>query len=262
MIGSLKGSPWYGRAGADNLMVIGLYKVSLILESTRPLPLLSWSGVVAARIVKECIGGREGLVSVEPLQKEGQPLNASPSKPSTIEEPNILLGATLNTTGFYRLRSSLPGCLDRWGFRVISFEVERWVPRLPRRVTTSRDAIEFTVEYWPTIYMFRSRPILYPSPQRLVYSVFSALARHTGLSLKGYANTLASNVELLGWNGRVGLYSIGRDRKVRAFYGRATYAATARYVELLQLVMEAAQVLHVGKSRGIGFGAVKTGSIM
>lgn len=58
------------------------------------------------------------------------------------------------------------------------------------------------------------------------------------------------------------MYSIGRDRKVRAFYGRATYAATARYVELLQLVMEAAQVLHVGKSRGIGFGAVKPGSIM
>ncbi len=117
------------------------------------------------------------------------------------------------------------------------------------------------VFFGPTMLMFRGWRILYPSPQRLVYTLAKSCVDFLGVDpriAKKRARTLSKNIDVISFGTKVVDVSIGRNRKVKAFMGKAIFGVQGLinlrdFVELL----EVGRVIGAGRSRGIGFGYIE-----
>lgn len=107
--------------------------------------------------------------------------------------------------------------------------------------------------FYPTTFMFHGRDVLYPSPQRLAYSLAKTYYQLYGVSLKELADRAPTALELVGMRIKTGWLNIGEARKVPVFYGRARlaiYGDVGMWLSLLKL----GELTGVGISRAIGLG--------
>jgi len=228
-----------------------------------PLTLIAWSGSAAASALKPAV---PGLLRVSPLLAGGRALRGSPGRPLVLE-----LGEAVELE-YAASPPSLPQALPPAPLRLASSQLEpvdadmivvdsvdalrMLAPRIPP------GSEEFRVRFHPTMFMFRGRRVLYPSPARLLMGAARNLYEATGLDLRGHAAALARAVELTGWQGGIVKVSIGKGRVVKAFEGIATYTVDPDslppgWEEILSLLLAAARLLGAGRSRGIGFGHVE-----
>ncbi|CCC81821.1 RAMP superfamily protein [Thermoproteus tenax Kra 1] len=110
--------------------------------------------------------------------------------------------------------------------------------------------------FYPTAFMFHGRDVLYPSPQRLAYSLAKTYHTLYGVDLKGLADRASTALELVGMRIRTGWLNIGEARRVPVFYGRARlaiYGDVGVWLSLLKL----GELTGVGISRAIGLGKYK-----
>ncbi|ACB39306.1 CRISPR system precrRNA processing endoribonuclease RAMP protein Cas6 [Pyrobaculum neutrophilum] len=109
------------------------------------------------------------------------------------------------------------------------------------------------VAFYPTAFMFHGRDVLYPSPQRLAYSLAKTYRQLYGVDLKELADRAPTALELVGMRVRTGWLNIGEARKVPVFHGRARlaiYGDVGKWLSLLKL----GELTGVGISRAIGLG--------
>ena len=238
------------------------YLVSVEAVAVTPLVVASWGGSVLASLLKKVY--QDSLVRVSPLFSDGRWVSGSPGRPVTLGR-----GSRVSFSFLVRAES-LVQAIPSWSLelpggslRVLEASIEEvgGVEHL-RRYAPRVDGDTITLRFSPTMLMFRGRRVLYPSPRRLILSAARSLFEATGLDLRGAAERVSCRLELVAWRGGVSTLSIGRGRTVKAFHGDAVYAVDEDLgadSAVLSLILAAAHVFGVGRSRGIGFGHVAPG---
>ncbi|MEM1599116.1 MAG: CRISPR system precrRNA processing endoribonuclease RAMP protein Cas6 [Pyrobaculum sp.] len=112
------------------------------------------------------------------------------------------------------------------------------------------------LSFYPTAFMFHGKDVLYPSPQRLAYSLAKTYWELFGVDLKHLADRAPTALEVVGMRvKRVGV-NIGDMRVVPAFMGKAKLAIYGN-VEAWLSLLKLGEAVGVGISRAIGFGKYK-----
>lgn len=248
----------YGRA----------YVVNLTFTALRAFPIISWSGSFAASLIHSALGPQLKPFSVSPLYVDGRMLLTGRVEEGRASYSIVNQGSKVSFRVTFQDRQSLDALFTQFqrledkGLRLESLNVEELrLPRDPQGITGDRVIV--TVEYAPTIFTFRSWRVLYPSPQRLIYSAASTASKLTGVDLRKAASRLAKRIELVDTPKiEVEDYTIGKkdekERIVKTFKGTATYGVYgAKNAEILIALIKLAEKTNIGKSRGIGFGQVK-----
>jgi len=260
-----------------------LISFHVVFRCLRPLVLVAWSGSVASAYVRSVVKsfGEVRMLAVSPLFT-----NSANNKVELVlsglidSKPRILREGTLVSFQFTittqpqdekRLGGIIPDItntlneeLSKHGFAVKQLDV--YITDLealkPRRVEGhSSSQYILTLEFFPTIFVFRGWRVLYPSPSRLIFSLARSLSQLFPVDVarvKKRANALIKYIEILGQSLRIIDLNIGKGRAVKAFLGRTMYGVYGRdnLVDVLALV-KLGELINVGKSRGIGFGHIK-----
>jgi len=255
----------------------------VVFRCLRPLVLVVWSGSVVSAYVRSIVKsfGEVRLLAVSPLF-----INTADNKVELVlsrladNKPRILREGTLVSFHFTitvqpqdekRLGSiisditnTLNEKLSKHGFAIEQLDVcitdlEALKPQRVEGHGSSRYIL--TLEFSPTIFVFRGWRVLYPSPSRLIFSLAKGLSQLFPVDVarvKKRANVLIKYMEILGQSLRIVDLDIGKGRIVKAFLGRTTYGVHGRdnLVDVLTLV-RLGELINVGKNRGIGFGHIK-----
>ena len=229
----------------------------------RPLVLAAWSGSVVASWVYRGLGDRGGLARVSPLLVEARGGRWRPlisglegEAPLVVEEGRrVLVEAVLDGLAEPDTVLSVARSLEEWGIRPVEMSVEQVrIGRVSAPGHPAGDSVLVEAVYGPTIHVFRGRRVLYPSPARLLFSAARSLGEWLGRDLQGLARGLLERFELSGHRTRTVRLNIGRGRVVKAFHGEALFIASADALGDILVLLEAARIYGVGKSRSIGFG--------
>ena len=119
--------------------------------------------------------------------------------------------------------------------------------------------------FYPTLFKFSGREVLYPSPSRLLFSIGKDIARCTGRKKPiRFVRDLLDKVELIEDRTkvvelRIGKHTNGKQRKVSTFYGKAKYLFSVGK-DMIPSIREMLNLLNlfgVGKNRSMGLGFVK-----
>lgn len=253
------------------------YVFALEFRVLRGFPLISWSGSFVSGVVREILSSTPSvsLVSVSPLFIEGRVVLSGLVErdragklrfryQSVNPASRISFRFTVSCDGNPPLNiisSRVSEVGEKRGLTLESISLEAL--RLPKDpLGVSGERFQVTIDFNPTILMFRSWPILYPSPARIIYSTAKTASQIAGVDLRKVAYKLVRRVELLEDRTRVERYTIGRkngkERIVKAFRGKAVLAVYGREtMELLAALLSVAEKVNIGKSRGIGFGQIK-----
>ncbi len=248
----------YGRA----------YVVQAVFTVLKSIPVLSWSGSFVSSLVHASLGSSVKPVSVSPLYVDDRVLLSGSVLDGRILARSVLEGSRLSFRVTFLTKQSLDIILSKLqnleakSLRLenVNFEELR-LPKDPQGI--SGDKVLVSIEFLPTIFLYRGWRVLYPSPQRLIYSAASAAAKLTNIDLRKTATKLAKKTELVGTPKiKIEEYSIGKkegkERIVKTFRGTATYGVyEAKNAEILIALIKLAEKINVGKSRGIGFGQIK-----
>jgi len=255
----------------------------------RDIPLVAWSGSIASAIVREslkqfCSSNDCGLVNTSPflihqnIVGSGDMILVVMSGVSNDRyvKPYILTAGSRLEFSFsiwirndvgnvIELFNVIGSTLDRYGFTIDSFEFE--VLSESSHTTSVDIGNKYVVRlfFGPTIMVFRGWRVLYPSPQRLVFSLarnYSCVFPLYSRELRRKARVLSRYIELIDNRCRVVSINIGRNRFVKAFFGVAVYGVYGvdKLKEFLML-LDIGGRLGVGKSRGIGFGYVRVDEV-
>jgi CRISPR-associated endoribonuclease Cas6 len=158
--------------------------------------------------------------------------------------------------------------------RVFGVEVGEF--RLNSGDVGGRAVVNWGVEFWPTVFTFRSRYITWPSPARFLSSAARTLAylvrgsevvldrggdRLGGVidsvDVKGFVRDLVFNTEVVGFRVRRLRVNLGGGRVMPAFRGVAEYVTYTENVGLFNALLDVAEFFGVGKNRALGLGFVK-----
>ncbi|MEM4844618.1 MAG: CRISPR-associated endoribonuclease Cas6 [Ignisphaera sp.] len=136
--------------------------------------------------------------------------------------------------------------------------------RLSTQSESTRCLAFIDIRFLPTLFKFHGHVVLYPSPQRFIASVLRDLYLATGVDLRKQLEYFVHNFEIISYRTRIAKLYIGKnngniDRYVRAFYGKVRYIAVVEQnnIELLNLLLNIAKNLGVGKNRAIGLGDIR-----
>jgi len=140
----------------------------------------------------------------------------------------------------------------------------------------NRSIIEWSVEYYPTVFPFAHHYITYPSPGRFFASTARTLAqllRNTevtldgggelynatinNINIKGLVMDLALNTEATRYRVRRLRVNLGGGRVMPAFRGAAEYVTYTENVGLFNALLDIAEFFGVGKNRALGLGFVR-----
>ncbi|MEM0340424.1 MAG: CRISPR system precrRNA processing endoribonuclease RAMP protein Cas6 [Acidilobaceae archaeon] len=248
------------------------YVVYASFRALRGFPVISWSGSLVSSFIYS-IGSNVKPLSVSPLYVDGNLLLSGRVVDNRVSSKVVPEGSNVSFRVTFLGEKPLDSILSEFkaleskGLRLESLSVEE--TRLPKDpLGLDGDRFSVTIEYAPTIFMFRSWRVLYPSPQRLIYSAALIASRLTGVDLRKTAHKLFRYVELIGSPKTiVEKYSIGKkegeERTLKAFRGIATYGVYgAKNAEIFVALVKLAEKTNIGKSKGIGFGQIKLKSIM
>ncbi|MGC8571043.1 MAG: CRISPR system precrRNA processing endoribonuclease RAMP protein Cas6 [Caldivirga sp.] len=139
----------------------------------------------------------------------------------------------------------------------------------------SPTVIRWGVRYWPTLFIFRSYYITWPSPARFLASSAQTLSRliegsriniiHGDRALLGLAGDvdlrqfvkdLMFNTDVIRVKVRGLRLNLGGGRWVRAFSGHAEYVTYTEKTSLFKALLNVANAYGVGKDRALGLGYV------
>ncbi|MEM0366129.1 MAG: CRISPR system precrRNA processing endoribonuclease RAMP protein Cas6 [Acidilobaceae archaeon] len=235
----------------------------------RSFPVISWSGsFVSSLIYSTSIRP----LSVSPLYVDGRLLLSGRLIGNKVSSRIIIEGSSVSFRVSLLTEKSLDSILSEFrvlesrGLRLESLNFEE--VRLPKDpLGLDGDRFNVTIEYAPTIFTFRSWRVLYPSPQRLIYSAALTASRLTNVDLRKTARKLLKHIELVGPPRTiVEEYSIGKkdskERILKAFRGTATYGVYGvKNAEIFIALIKLAEKTNIGKSRGVGFGQIKLKSV-
>jgi len=256
-----------------------LLAIDLELYVSKPLPLISWSGAfvsMLARNVVKCVGEGLNLVAVSPLvDKDWRPVLSGRRVRQYREQVVLEVGTNLRTRITYEILSEstaigqhLITCvqelLSRYGLEVAAIEFKfldkHAVDDLPRDVPHAQQYL-LSLQFYPTIFVFRGWRVLYPSPSRLIYSLARAVSKHYELryeNMKKLVHKLTRYIELLRDGTGIVELEIGSNRTIKAFWGEVLYGVYGyENMSILRLLLSLGEIINVGKSRGIGFGSIK-----
>ncbi len=139
-----------------------------------------------------------------------------------------------------------------------------------------RAVVNWGVEFWPTVFTFRSRYITWPSPARFLSSAARSLVGLVrgsevvfdrggdwlggvinNVDVKGFVRDVVFNTEVVGFRVRRLRVGLGGGRVMPAFRGVAEYVTYTENVGLFNALLDVAEFFGVGKNRALGLGFVK-----
>ena len=120
-------------------------------------------------------------------------------------------------------------------------------------------ALFFEVNHLPTYYRFHGAYVPYPSPQRMVFSIFKKIYEAFGVNAKDLAESVSRKLEVVGGNFSKRVYKVSHGQEVPAFSGKVKYYGIMSEREALALLkaLELSKYLGLGQGGGMGFGTVK-----
>lgn len=229
------------------------------LKTAAPCPLTGWSGSAAYRILLEIIrraAEPKGRIFVHPLYSGGRPILSGVDGRAVVLEPNasVKIRAVMTEQDLYYLLSAISK-----GPTSSPCPMEAAAVEFSPLEAGLRDGHGFAVvklRFYPTAFMFHGRDVLYPSPQRLAYSLAKAYKELFGADLKALADRASTALEVVGMWTKPVRVNIGDLRLVPAFLGKAELAVYGN-VEAWLSLLRLGEAVGVGISRAIGFGKYK-----
>lgn len=231
--------------------------VSLDLAAKSPCPLTGWSGSVAYRLLLELIRREaepKAKIFAHPLYSGDKPILSGVDGEALVLEPERRLSAraVLWEQDLYYLltavsKNNLVESPCRAEVTALFFEP------LEPALEDGHGLASVYMRFYPTAFMFHGIDVLYPSPQRLAYSLTKTYKELFGGDLKHLADRASTALELTGMRVRQVRVNIGEARAVPAFLGRArltVYGNVKMWLSLLKI----GEKIGVGISRSIGFG--------
>ncbi|MEM4584284.1 MAG: CRISPR system precrRNA processing endoribonuclease RAMP protein Cas6 [Ignisphaera sp.] len=254
-----------------------IYSVDVYFTVKNSIPLYVWNGMY---LYKELL---------RMFEEMGLSFNHRARKPFTISpivdiddryvdvlEPDKVYRfrfSTLNIRLFEVFRKALHENQDI--FNVIRMEVgsvdlstHSLSFRLSTQSKSTRCLVLIDIRFLPTLFKFHGHAVLYPSPQRFLASILRDLYLATGIDLRKQLKHFVYNFEIISYRTRITKLYIGKsdkniDRYVRTFYGKVRYIAVVEQnnIQLLNLLLNIARNLGVGKNRAIGLGDIRITNI-
>ena len=169
----------------------------------------------------------------------------------------------------------------RDGYVLSSGEVVRVLSVGARELKLNNDVggravVNWGVEFWPTVFTFRSRYITWPSPARFLSSAARSLVGLVrgsevvldrggdwlggvinNVDVKGFVRDVVFNTEVVGFRVRRLRVGLGGGRVMPAFSGVAEYVTYTENVGLFNALLNVAEFFGVGKNRALGLGFVR-----
>ncbi len=120
-------------------------------------------------------------------------------------------------------------------------------------------AVFFEVDHLPTYYRFHGAYVPFPSPQRMVFSIFKKIYEAFGTDAKDLAEKISGKLEVVGGSFSKKLYKVSHGQEVPAFSGKVKYYGimSEREAKALLRALELSKYLGLGQGGGMGFGTVK-----
>ncbi len=117
----------------------------------------------------------------------------------------------------------------------------------------------YSVRHGPTFYRFHGVVVSYPSPRRMLASIARRISMISTIDYKSVAEILADRVELYKFKVRRIKIKVTHDTYEQVFSGDAQYiiVASRPLVEDFEKLLEAAKLLGVGASPGLGLGCIE-----
>ncbi|MGC9051136.1 CRISPR system precrRNA processing endoribonuclease RAMP protein Cas6 [Pyrobaculum sp.] len=234
--------------------------VELRLRAEGPCPMAGWSGSAAYRILVETTRREaepKNKIYAHPIYLGGRPLLTGVDGRAAVLEPGARLAiraAMSEQDAYYLLaavsknpRPEAPCHLEAEQLSLTALE-----PALPDGHGFATVKLVFA----PTAFMFHGRDVLYPSPQRIAYSLTKTYRDMFGTDLKQLADRAPTALELTHFAVRPVRVGIGEARTVPAYIGKAELAIYGN-VETWLALLKLGQATGVGISRAIGFGKYK-----
>lgn len=239
------------------------YQVELRLVVKSPCLLAGWSGSFAYRLLLELLrraAEPKDRVYAHPLYLDGRPLLSGVDGRAAALEPGRA-AAVKAVVSQHDLRLLLEAASDPHIKSTCELELERLsFEQLAVELGGSHGFALVKARFAPTAFMFHGKDVLYPSPQRLAYSLAKTYRELFGADLKRLADRAPTAVELVGYSVRRAWVDIGETRRVPAFMGAAAFAIYGNVDDWLAL-MKLGEAVGVGISRAIGFGKYKVEAV-
>lgn len=237
--------------------------VDLVLAAKTPCLLAGWSGSFAYRLVLELLrraAEPKDKVYAHPLYLDGRPILSGVDGKTAAVEPGASFTARA-VVSQHDLRLLLEAAADPHVESTCEVEIQRLTfEQLAVELGGGHGFALVKAAFAPTAFMFHGRDVLYPSPQRVAYSLAKTYKQLFGRDVKPLADRAPTAVELVGYAVRRAWVNIGESRRVPAFMGKATFAIYGNVEDWLAL-MRLGEAVGVGISRAIGFGKYKIESV-
>lgn len=233
--------------------------VEIKAKALSPCLLSGWSGSFAYRLFLDAIRSvaePKDRLYAHPLYLGDRPVLSGVSGRAVALAPGSVFAAkaVLSQHDLRLLLEAVAGGSVKSSCDVamegLSFE------ELPQTLGESAGFAVVYLKFAPTAFMFHGRDVLYPSPQRMAYSLTKTYRELFGADLKTLADRSSTALELVGLSVRQVWVDIGEARRVPAFMGKAAlaiYGDVDKWLGLLKL----GEAMGVGISRAIGFGKYK-----
>ncbi len=235
---------------------MGVTKVSVTLQITKPIKWRPWKGLFAGKVVYDAFSS----LGIEPTF----PFRVSPPEkfkkamkggeqvsfdvhfwgPEAEEAAGKLLEGLLLLDYVSPLRGN-----------VVSVEEEFTEPE----GSEEPYAVYFTIEHDPTYYRYHGAYVPFPSPKRMMFSLFRRIDEAFGTDTRELASVLGEKIEVIGGSFEKKKYAISHGQEVPAFSGKVAYYGILTEKEALALerALRLAKHLGLGQGPGMGFGNVR-----
>lgn len=235
-------------------------EVEVELVTSAPCPLTGWSGSVAYKTLLELIRREaepKGKIFAHPLYRGDRPILSGVEGRAVVLEPmtQVKIRAVITEQDLFYLLSAVSKAEPTSSTCPMSPAALRFSP-LELKLGEGHGFAVVKLRFYPTAFMFHGRDVLYPSPQRMAYSLAKAYKELFGVDIKPIADRAPTALEIVGMRTKAVRVNIGDSRLVPAFLGRAQLAVFGNVDAWLSL-LKLGESVGVGISRAIGFGKYK-----
>ena len=250
---------------------------------SHPIGLGTWSGRFVSRVVGEVLGGVGVRV---PHGAKSKPFVVTP----ILDAGNRAVGRLIPGAQYWFRVSFFCSEVDctsavRAFMGPIRLSTGEELSKVSVNVSNHELAVDsldvkptvvyWRVRYWPTVFIFRSQYITWPSAARFLASTAQTLARVLrggelvmgrgsdllvgvidGVDLRSFIKDLTYDTEVVGFRVRRFTVNLGKGRRMPAFTGSAQYISYTDKPSLLKALLNVANTYGVGKNRPLGLGYV------
>ncbi len=251
---------------------LSVYVVDVVFTVPQRRRLTSWSGVFAGKTVYDSLSlagtvlAEGGLFRVSPVYPAGgnyAPISGALAPGEEYWFRAVFWGSP-STPGYILARGFLEGIALQKNVRVEELSMREEQLELPPPEPSERDgggvAASVEVAHGATFYRFHGAVVSYPSPWRMVASIARRASMATGLDYRELARRLQPCLELAVDNTKKTRIMLSHGKQVRVFVGKAIYhlACPKTLAEALEKLLQAAKMLGLGGSPGLGLGEVRS----